>query len=344
MNTKSKIVAEQDNVYKFSIYREILVFGVLLLVFIVALKKHFSPLKIFLFSILIYFIYNIHYINSATIEGFANEKKQKERPTPVQSTGKKPVKAQPVKAQPVKAQPVKAQPVKTQPVKTQPVEAQQIPQIVEAQQIPQIVALQQVATQPLPQAVATQPVATQPLPQQVATQPVALQPVALQQFPIQSVQQTVPKCIAEASNNSSFHINDAKILSKLDYANQHINTIQESQYNENNILDSISRKTNILAESELNNKQQFKQLSKEITSIYNSIYSLRELLKSEMTENLFKINNQLYRLITIMEENKNEEISKISRTIINEMNSLKKELRTTNKLYSSIDGSWNNQY
>ena len=315
MNTKSKIVAEQDNVYKFSIYREILVFGVLLLVFIVALKKHFSPLKIFLFSILIYFIYNIHYINSATIEGFANEKKQKERPTPVQSTGKKPVKAQPVTALPVEAQAVKTQQlpqtVATQPVTTQPV-----------------------TTQPFPQTVAIQPV----------QQPVAIQPVALQQFPIQPVQQSVPKCIAEASNNSSFHINDAKILSKLDYANQHINTIQESQYNENNILDSISRKTNILAESELNNKQQFKQLSKEITSIYNSIYSLRELLKSEMTENLFKINNQLYRLITIMEENKNEEISKISRTIINEMNSLKKELRTTNKLYSSIDGSWNNQY
>jgi hypothetical protein len=332
MKANSKI-ARQESVYKFSIYREILIFCVLLLIFIVTLKKHVSPLKILLFSILIYFIYNIHYINSATIEGFANAKTQKQkeqkvqptksgvkpdtkssRLTPVQTTTK-PVATKPVATKPVATKPVAIQPVAIQPVAIQPV------------------AIQPVAIQPLAQPLAQSPAAIQPLAQPLAQSPDAIQPLA----------QSTPKCI-EAPINPSIHINDDKILSRLEYANQHINTIEETQYNKKKILDSISQKTNILAESELNNKQQFNQLSKDITSIYNSIYSLRELLKSEMTENLFKINNQLYRLITIMEENKNEEISKISKTIINEMNSLKKELRSTNKLYSSIDGSWNNQY
>jgi hypothetical protein len=317
MKAISKIV-RQESIYKFSLYREILIFCVLLLIFIVTLKKHVSPLKILLFSILIYFIYNIHYINSATIEGFANAKTQKQKEQKVQPTksGVKPdTKSSRLTPVQTTTKPVATKPVATKPVAIQPV------------------AIQPVAIQPLAQPLAQSPAAIQPLAQPLAQSPDAIQPLA----------QSTPKCI-EAPINPSIHINDDKILSRLEYANQHINTIEETQYNKKKILDSISQKTNILAESELNNKQQFNQLSKDITSIYNSIYSLRELLKSEMTENLFKINNQLYRLITIMEENKNEEISKISKTIINEMNSLKKELRSTNKLYSSIDGSWNNQY
>jgi hypothetical protein len=165
-----------------------------------------------------------------------------------------------------------------------------------------------------------------------------------------SIIKTSGNIIDDAGNiiNASGQI-IAKAGSIIDNRGQIIDTTDANIDKAGNIIDSSGnilayageimsrhiKQPNVTSNNDINHN--LKQLNnKSVNSTNNKI--------TVMNDNALKLNDQLYKMLEIMDKNKQDEIKHISNNFTNELNELKRELRNTNKLYSTVTGDWKENY
>jgi len=103
----------------------------------------------------------------------------------------------------------------------------------------------------------------------------------------------------------------------------------------------IVDKKDVIVDKKVNNKDNFND---KINQIMNMIDKSKKDQMNNMNENNIKLNNQLYKVIEIMNKSNTDEINNIKQHFDKEMNKLKREMRTSNQLYSSASGDWKENY
>ena len=107
--------------------------------------------------------------------------------------------------------------------------------------------------------------------------------------------------------------------------------------------DIIDKKDDIV-DKKVDKKVYKDNFNNKINEIMNMIDKSKKDQMNNMNENNIKLNNQLYKVIEIMNKSNTDEINNIKQHFDKEMNKLKREMRTTNHLYSSASGDWKENY
>ena len=110
------------------------------------------------------------------------------------------------------------------------------------------------------------------------------------------------------------------------------------------IVDKKDDKKDDIVDKKVDKKVYKDNFNNKINEIMNMIDKSKKDQMNNMNENNIKLNNQLYKVIEIMNKSNTDEINNIKQHFDKEMNKLKREMRTTNHLYSSASGDWKENY